>query len=408
MFDVNEVKKMIWKEVDLLRAEMDCLAHELYLEPEVGWETPRSIAKLSSFMENHGLIIERNVAGLSGAFMAYDPGRYESRPSICFLAEYDALPKIGHGCGHNLSGTVAAGSAIAIIRIMNKLGIPGGIYVMGCPCEEGGGGKVIMAEKGVFEVADFSMHWHAANNPADRIVVGCPTNAGVRLWCEFRGKHAHPASSAHKGISALEASILTLTAINALERYLIPENYEKVHGVILSGGEAANIIPDYSKIELSLRAKTKFFLEDLVNRVSNCARGAALATGADLDIVRGLTYFERIVLQSFRRVALNNLPLLGLPVEERDPYIMGSADSSNVSHVIPHLTFRTPITDDGSIEVHTVEMAQATDTDTARDWMNKSAKWMAMIALDLLTDSDLREEIKSEFKTKKRIAKKTV
>ena len=404
LMDIGEAKKRIGEEVDLLQKEMNDTATAIFQDPEVGWETPRAVARLGSFLKKYGFTVEGNVAGLTSAFQAYSPQRVDQHPAVCFLAEYDALPEIGHACGHNLSGPIAVGAAVALTRIMDQWNIPGSVHVMGCPCEEGGGGKVVMVEKGAFDSLDYSIHWHGANNPSNRIVVGCPNNAAVRLTVRFRGKSSHASSKPHKGISALEAALLTMTAVNALQRYLTPERFDRVHGVIVSGGEAANIVPSYSEIEFSVRSKHRVFLEDLVQRVSNCARAGALATGAEVEIERGLTYYERIVLQSFRRTALDNLPLLDLPVEERDPHISGSADSSNVSHKIPHLTIRLPITEDADLQVHTAEYAKATDTDMAREAMNKGAKWMGMIGLDLLTDQNLRDTIEAEFAEKKRAA----
>ena len=402
--DVKKAKKMIGEEVDKLRSGMNEMAHQMYLDPEVGWETPRSAALVGSFLKKYGFEVEEKIADLSSAFKAYLPERYGHHPAVAILAEYDALPEIGHACGHNLQGPVAAGAAIALSKVMSAMNIPGSVYVMGCPCEEGGGGKVIMLDKGAFEQADYSIHWHIANNPANRTVVGCPNNAAVRSYVRFHGKSAHSISKAHKAVSALDAALLTLTAVNTMQRYLIPERFERVHGVILRGGEAANVIPDFCEIEFTIRAKHRVYLEELIKKVHNCAHGAALATGAKVEIKMGLMYYERIVLQSFRRAALDNLPLLGLPVEERDPRITGSADSNNVSHHIPHLTCKAPITDDASIGGHTVEMAKATDSDMAREAMNKYAKWMAMIALDIFTKPDLRKEIQEEFKERKQAA----
>lgn len=400
----QDPKQSIFKEVDNLRDEMSDLAHQIHADPEVGWETPRSMGRVASFLEKHGFTVRRDVAGLSSAFDAFVPERVEHRPAICLLAEYDALPKLGHGCGHNLQGAVMGGAAIALSKILKENDIPGSVHVMGCPFEEGGGGKVVMVNEGAFDKFDFSLHWHISNNPANRIVVGCPNNAAVRLHVRFRGKSAHAASKPYKAISAQDAALLTLTAVNTLQRYLHPDRGERVHGVMIEGGRSPSVVPDYSQLEFTVRANRLVFLEKLIEKTINCAKAGALATGAQVEIERGHTYAERIVLQSYRRTALDNLPLLGLPREERDPRIFGSADSNNVSQVVPHLTCKSPVTDDAGVVGHSVEMVAACDSDFARDSINKAAKWMAVTAFDLLSNTSLRNEVQAEFQERKRSA----
>jgi amidohydrolase len=389
-----DLKGRACAEIDRLRPEMEAVAAAIHADPETGWETPRAVRRLTDFLRRHGLEVEQGVAGLGCAFRAVTPGRHGVRPSVCFLAEYDALPGLGHACGHNLIGTVACAAGVAVSRVLADSGTAGAVYVMGTPFEEGGGGKIVMLREGVFDVADASLMFHPGGG--GQIRVGSPNIAAQGMTFQFYGRAAHAGASPHEGINAADAALLTFTAINALRQHVTPD--VRIHGIITRGGEAHNVVPDYAEVELSVRALNHRTLRGVVERVRDCARAGALAAGARLEVREGLTFYERLVLQSFREVGLRNLGLLGLPVPDRDPQTYASADSGNVSHAIPHLTFNLPVSDRADAVPHTPAFAAATDSAMARQAMNQAAKLIAMCALDLLTEPERLAAIQAEHR----------
>jgi amidohydrolase len=383
MPDVRELKERACQVIDQLRPHMEAIAADIHAHPEVGWDTPRSAGRLTEFLAEYGMEVERGVAGLDCAFRAVTPGRAAgTHPAVCFLAEYDALPGLGHACGHNLIGTVASAAGIAVSKVLQEAGLPGAAYVMGTPFEEGGGGKIIMVDKGVFDACDASLMFHPGGG--GQVRVGSPNIAAHMLKFKFYGKSAHSGAAPHEGVNAADAAMLTFMAVNAMRQHVTGD--VRIHGIITRGGEAANIVPAYAEVSMSVRALNYRTLSAVVERVRNCARAGAMASGARLEVEEGLTFRERVVLPAYRQVVCDNLPALGLPVPEGDPQTYASADSGNVSYRIPHVTFNLPVSESPAVVPHTPEFAAATNSDMARTAMNQAAKLMAMAALDLLTD----------------------
>ncbi|MBX6350384.1 MAG: amidohydrolase [Clostridia bacterium] len=376
--DLSRVKDAALELVDELGPEMDEIAHDLHEHPETGWDTPRSADRLAAFLDRHGLFVERPVAGLACAFRAYAKDRFGQHPAVCHLAEFDALPGLGHACGHNLIGTVASAAGIAVTRVLERFGLPGVVYVMGTPYEEGGGGKIVMLEHGVFDVADASLMFH----PSNAIRAGSPNIAAHPLTVRFRGREAHAGNNPHEGANAADAAMIAFAAVNALRQHVTSD--VRIHGIIAKAGDAPNTIPAYAEVRLIVRAATRARLLEVAEKVRNCFRAGALATGCQVEFEEGLTFLERVVVPEYRELGLANLPRLGLPVPEDDPQTFASADSGNVSYKIPHLTFNLPISDDPKVVPHTPAFAEAADSDRARQAMRLAAKWMALIALDVL------------------------
>ncbi len=395
--DVTELKQRACQVVDQLRPHMEAIASDIHAHPETGWDTPRSAARLQEFVAEYGMEVERGVAGLHCAFRAATPGRARgTHPAVCFLAEYDALPGLGHACGHNLIGTVASAAGIAVSKVLEEAGIPGVAYVMGTPFEEGGGGKIVMVDEGIFDVADASLMFHPGGG--GHVRVGAPNIAAHMLKFRFHGKSAHSGAAPHEGVNAADAAMLTFTAINAMRQHVTGD--VRIHGIITKGGEAANIVPAETEISMSVRAINHRVLMGVVERVRNCARAGAMAAGCRLDIEETPTFKERLVLQSYRELVCDNLPALGLPVPASDPQQYASADSGNVSYRIPHLTFNLPVSEEEAVAPHTPAFAVATDSDMARQAMNQATKLMAMAAIDLLTDPERMAAIQAEHRQK--------
>src|SRR5690606_472723 len=281
--------------------------------------------------------------------------RFEARPGIAFLAEYDALPGLGHGCGHNLIGTTSAGAGIALSRVMDEFDLPGAAYVMGTPFEEGGGGKIVMINEGLFEVADAGMMFH----PANEIRIGGRNIAAQGMTFRFHGVEAHSGTSPHEGVNAADAAMLTFAAVNALRQHVTSD--VRIHGIITSGGDAPNTVPKYAEVKMIARALTRKTLEGVAEKVRNCARAGALATGAELEIENELMFYEMIPVPKYREVGLQNLAELGYGEAVPDVQAYHSADSGNVSYVIPHLGFTLPIDPNPKCVPHTPLFAKATD-----------------------------------------------
>jgi amidohydrolase len=385
--DINSLKQQAFAAIDALRDEAVAIARDIHAHPELGWDTPRSAGLLTDFLAKHGMHVEKGVADLDCAFRASIPGRMEDGVGVAFLAEYDALPDIGHACSHSLIGTIAATAGIAVRQVLGEN--PGNVYVMGCPFEEGGGGKIYMIERGVFDVADVSLMWHGNNE----VRVGSPNIAAGSMTYTFKGKPAHSGMSPHKGVNAADAAMLTFAGVNALRQHITSD--ARISGIISDGGSAANIVPEHAVIDMMTRAYTHGDVAALRERVHDCARGAALMTGTELEIHEEPIYAERLVVPGLREVVLDNLDLVGVPRPESDPQTFASADSGNVSQEIPHITFTLPVDNVGSVP-HTAAFADACNSDMAYDALITAAKIMAASAIDLLTDPERVAALKAE------------
>jgi amidohydrolase len=377
--DINTLKQQAFAAIDALRDEATAIARDIHANPELGWDTPHAVGLLTGYLEKHDMYVEKGVADLDSAFRASIPGRMNDGIGVALLAEYDALPEIGHACSHSLIGTIAATAGIAVRKVLGENA--GNVYVMGCPFEEGGGGKIYMIERGVFDVADVSLMWHGSNE----VRVGSPNIAASSMTYTFTGKPAHSGQSPHRGVNAADAAMLTFAGVNALRQHITPD--ARISGIIADGGAAANIVPERAVVNMMTRAYTHSDVAALRERVHNCARGAALMTGTLLEIHEEPIYAERLVVPGLREVVLENLDVLGIPRPDGDPQSFASADSGNVSQEIPHVTFTLPVDTIGSVP-HTAAFAAACDSDMAYDALITAAKIMAASALDLLTDPE--------------------
>ena len=385
--DVASLKHHAFAEIDALRDEAVAIAKEIHANPEVGWETPHAAGLLTGYLERHGMLVEKGVADLECAFRGSAPGREGQGPGVALLAEYDALPGIGHACSHNLIGTIAATAGIAVSKVLGQL--EGNVYVMGCPFEEGGGGKVFMIERGVFDVADVSIMWHGNNE----VRVGSPNIAASGATYTFTGKPAHSGQAPHLGVNAADAAMLTFAGVNALRQHVTPD--VRIHGIIEEAGTAANIVPERAVVRMMTRAFSYEDVQALRERVHDCARGAALMTGATLEIEEDMLYAERLIVPSLREVVLESLDLVGIERPDSDPQSFASADSGNVSQLIPHVTFTLPVDDRGSVP-HTAAFAEACDGPMAYEALVTAAKIMAASAIELLADPERLAAIKAE------------
>lgn len=388
------MKHTINEQIEQLRSTFYKISQYIGENPELGHEEWKASKILSEELANHGFKVNIGTSGLPTAFDAvFDSGT--AGPSVGFMAEYDALPELGHACGHNLIGTMAIAAAVGLSKVMKNCG--GKIYVYGTPAEETRGGKVTMAEQGVFDHLDVAMMVH----PLYRNEKSGSSLAMDAIQFEFFGKPAHAAASPHEGINALDAVIQTFNGINALRQHITPD--ARIHGIIPEGGKAANIVPDYAVAQFYVRAQHRHYLNELVEKVKNCAKGAALATGARLETsFYELSYDDLKTNEALSASFTENLIELGIKPEEiHEKGSGGSLDMGNVSHVVPSIHPYIKICDQPYI-CHTHEFREAAMSDQGFEGLILAAKSMANTAYDVIINPDLLHKIKLEFEATKR------
>ncbi|MGD9001974.1 MAG: M20 family metallopeptidase [Anaerolineae bacterium] len=383
-----ETKTVVFEAIDELQTTLIDLSKRIHSNPEVKFEEHKASRWLSDAAQEAGFRVEKPVGGLDTAFRASYSGS-GAGPTIAFLAEYDALPKLGHGCGHNLIGPASLGAALGLQTVMGNL--PGSIQLIGTPGEEGGGGKVILAEAGVFDDVDVAMMFH----PSAKTIPWQHALARRKLFIEFLGKAAHAAAFPEKGISALDATLLTFQNINALREHIVDSS--RIHGIITHGGDAPNVVPDYSACLFFVRAMDDDYCDELLEKVKNCARGAALATGARVEMeVQGAYRSIRPNLL-LAHAFTSNLEALDWTFDDIDPADgIGSTDMGNVSHITPSLHTYLSIGPRDLVE-HSTEFTAASASEKGFEAMMAAAKAIAATAVDILLQPGLYEAIRADF-----------
>jgi amidohydrolase len=376
--------------IDVAIAELDGRLRELSLDlhghPELALAEHRSAGLLRQWLKEQGFAVRAPVAGLDTAFV----GEYgQGHPVIAYLLEYDALPGLGHGCGHNLIAAGGIGAATALMRALPEP--PGTLRVIGTPGEEGAGGKVIELEAGVFDDVDAALMFH----PGDRTVPIRHALASMPLVFEFHGVAAHAAGSPADGRSALAAMIQLFVSVDALRQF-VPET-SRIHGVILDGGRAANVVPDYTRASFQVRAVTSELLAGLVERVVACAEAAALATGTTVEVSRSHAYAERKNNHAIAYRVAEYLTELGEEVEE--PVLRGgtgSSDIGNVSLRLPAIHPYLKVMPRGT-PGHSHAVTEAAASIDAHRAMLRMAGALAKTGADLFCDGALLDAARREF-----------
>ena len=384
----NQLKQRVQDYIDSISDELFTISHDLHEHPELAFHEHRSMALLADVAEKHGFEVQRGAAGLETAFIARSQNGSE-HPAIAILAEYDALPGLGHACGHNVIATSALGAALGLQSVRQEL--PGVIELIGTPAEEKGGGKAIMVERGAFAHLDAAMMIH----PGSKNMVDKGSIASNALVFEFSGKAAHAAAAPDKGVNALDACIQTFNGINSLRQHLPSD--ARIHGIITHGGEASNIVPAYARAEFGVRAATSDVSLEVVEKVKRCAEAGALAAGATVKIRHLRHYAHRLPNPTIAKLFAENLMILGQPVarpaaDER----RGSSDMGNVSHVIPAIhPYIAMVPED--VGAHTPEFALAAGGEAGDRAWRIGAKALAMTAVDLFLNPDLLARAKAEL-----------
>ena len=388
---LDAAKRKIAEAVERLADDLEQLSHRIHENPELCFKEEKAAAWLTEFLEKQGAAVERGVGGLPTAFRATIPGQGPG-PTIAIMAEYDALPSIGHACGHNVIATSGAGAGAALAAALRPLPFPGRIQVIGTPAEEGGAGKVRLMEAGVFKDVDAAMMIHG--RPGTQI--WRPSLGIIKVKCEFSGRAAHASSWPWRGVNALNAMIQLFVSLDMMRQQVRPD--ARIHGVITKGGDQANIIPEHTAAEFYLRAPTRDYCQELLRRFEGCAQGAATATGCTATVTPDPIIHDPL-RPNFTMAALfgKNLERIDFPVDPDDGQAgYGSTDCGNVSQALPTIHPYIRISPDG-IPGHSREFAEWAKSPLARTGMVAAAKTLAMTALDLLADPEALRKAREEF-----------
>ena len=379
--------------IDRARDRLVELSSEIHRNPELAFQERKASALLASFLGERGFAVTMPYAGIPTSFRA---DARSAGPTVAILCEYDALPDIGHACGHNLMAMMGVAAGLGVRAASDRL--DGNVAVIGTPAEEGEGGKIALLDAGGFEDVDAAMIVHAGS----RTLAYRRSLASVRVDVEFRGKAVHAASQPDQGINALDGLILTFVGVNALRQQLRPD--ARVMGVITNGGSAANIIPEYAAGKFSLRALDRGYRDELIERFSQVARGASSATGAavNVSVRRNSAYDNMVPNRVMADRYAEHLRGLGVEVAHESPdERMGSTDMGNVMQALPGIHPYIKIAPEGT-PGHSLAFRDAAVTAEAHEAALKAAKAMAFLTIELLRDRSLLRSVKDEFEQQRR------
>ncbi|MEM7410517.1 MAG: M20 family metallopeptidase [Myxococcota bacterium] len=391
--DLEALKREVCETVERLRPELLRISRAIHAHPELAFQEHEAAKHLVGWLRSAGLDVEAPAYGLETAFSADFGGAGASQPpTVAVLAEYDALPDVGHACGHNLIATSGVGAGIALAALGERL--PGRVRVLGTPAEEHGCGKELMVRKGALEGVDAAMMMHPASVNLVNMPCVCMSEAEV----VYRGRTAHASAMPERGINALDALVVAYQGIAALRQHI--KSTERIHGIITDGGQAPNVVPDRAAGRFYVRAATKAELLELKPRVEGCFRAGAEATGAELDLVWGeADYLDIRYNEPLAEAFRHNAEALGrefFPYDKLPDGMQGSTDMGNVSHRVPSihpmLAAAPP-----HCTIHNPEFAEWAGSEMGDAAAIDGAKSLAMTALDYLVDPDLRARSQAIF-----------
>jgi len=390
---ISELKTSILTNIEDNKENYINISHSIHEKPELGNQEFFASSILTKTLEKEGFSIEKSVAGHPTSFIARKSSKDKKGATIGFLAEYDALPNLGHACGHNIIGTTSIAAAIGLSKVLEEIG--GEIVVLGTPAEEGGdngSAKGSFVKHGLLKGIDACLIAH----PSNRTCITGDSLSLDPLDFEFIGKAAHAAASPEKGINALDGVIQLFNGVNALRLYL-PKDVS-IHGIITHGGVAPNIIPDYAKARFFIRASTRKTCDEATNRVINIAKGAALATGSKVNVILFQNKIDNMLKnRPFDDIFVENLKFLGFEADTKKELGIGSSDVGNISHVVPTIQPTMKIGPDTLI-AHTKEFCDAAISEQGDEALLIGAKALALTGFSLLTDESKLETIKEEFR----------
>lgn len=364
------------------------MVKQMYENPEIGFQEFETQKLLADYLTKAGFETKTGVVCETDYVAEYKSGK--EGPIIAFMCEYDALPEVGHGCGHNLIAGIGIAAGEALKSIADEIG--GTIRVVGTPAEENFGGKVHMAKAGIFDDVDVALMVH----PGTKNGVGGKSNAINPVKFEFFGKNAHGCHP-QDGASALDAAVMTYIQINLLRQFVEPNTF--IHGIIRDGGAAANVIPAYASMEYYFRAPTMKYALEVTEKAIACAKGACEASGTTFKTtIYECPYEDTLVNYTLADMLKEKYEMLGVSnINPVDEVGAGSTDVGSVSYVCPTIQGGIKIADE-SVTGHSKEMASATISEAGKQGLLNAAKAISYMACDLITDPAKLQAVKDEFK----------
>ncbi len=387
----NELGNAIDAVVDGEREALAKLSGDIHSNPELRFEEHKAATWIAELLRARGFEVEHGLAGMGTALRARRGN--PKGPRVAILGEYDALPDIGHACGHNLIAASAVGAFLAAASVADQVG--GEVVFLGTPAEEGGGGKIRMIDAGLFEGLAAAMMFH----PFDRDILAHPALASVWLAMTFRGAPAHAAAAPHDGASALTACMDAFRLIDGQRVHF--RDGVRVHGYVTNGGQAVNIIPELAACEFSVRARTVEELARVRAIVERCASGAAMASGVKVEFVAREGYRDmRNNMTMARRFGAHlESGSSGRKARETDDRVgAGSTDMGDVSHVVPSIHPYLAIVDENEALCHQHRFAAASASDRGLATACDAAKALARTAVEVLSDEPLRRAMHEEWR----------
>ncbi|MCX6516749.1 MAG: amidohydrolase [Actinobacteria bacterium] len=389
--NLSDVEKLKVKACALIDKNAETLvnvSHEIHDHPEQNYEEVFASELLTRTANDQGVHVELGAFDCATGFS----GDVGSGPTVCIMSEYDALPDIGHGCGHNIIAAAGLGAAIALASIAEASG--GRVRYMGTPAEEGGGGKILMARNGALAGVDLAMMVH----PADADLVTIDAIALQQLLVEYTGQESHAAAAPHLGRNALDAAVLGYMAVATLRQHIMPT--ERIHGIFLKSGEKPNIVPREASSEWYVRSDNVTSLAALKPRVLASLESGAHACGCSVSHEWiGTAYADMVTNNTMGTMYAHNALTLGRTVT--DPRhgghrVVGSTDMGNVSHLVPSIHPMIASAPAGT-SIHTKQFAQFARSPMADQAVLDGAKAMAMTAIDFWTSSERQQAVAAEF-----------
>lgn len=374
--------------ISQVRGEIRTIADFIHCHPETAFEEKLAAERLTGFLRQHGFAVTAPAGSLSTSFRA-EAGK--NRPAVAILAEFDALPQVGHACGHNLIAAAALAAGYAVRQVIAEQQLDGAVIVVGTPGEESTGGKLVMLKDGIFDDIDYALACH----PFPATLPDQGALAVSRFDVSFHGEAAHAAAAPQCGRNALDAMNLFFAGIAAWRQQL-PE-HSRIHGVITSGGNVPNIIPDYTAGYFYVRADNLAVHAAMEARLERIAHGAALMTDTEYKLEKRDNSYQPIVVnRPLNRFFIEQAKNFGLTPDPENRHGMISTDFGDVSQRLPGCNWFFKVCN-GNFGLHTEEFRQAAATDFAFDQTMKIAALMAAAAVDLLTDAAFRERVSADF-----------
>ena len=386
--NLDEAKSTICSYIDDISDELIAVSHAIHENPELGYEEHFAHEQLTKVLIDKGLDVHKSAYEIDTAFEA-TAGK--AGPVVALLCEYDALPGIGHACGHNIIAAAGIGAGLAASTLAETFN--GQLRILGTPAEEGGGGKVRMLNRGAFESVEAVLMIH----PADADLPNISSLAVQQLKATYTGKAAHAAAAPEKGINALDGAVLGYMGVAALRQHIAPD--ERLHGIFTNGGQKANIVPERAESTWYARSSTMDRLEVLKIRLVETLNGGAKSAGCEIQIEWvNEPYAEVLDNTPILDAYMKNSELIGRVVKAPiGDGVVGSTDLGNVSHVVPSIHPMVKVAPEGTA-IHTIDFEKCAKSEEADKGLLDSAKAMAMTVIDCWHDPSLLKQAKEFFR----------